>query len=162
MEKLNGAGSRDEWESDASLIIWVRRRPPRTVPPEKHVQEPYINLLQHKKAQENRSSTREAKEDDGWQLTTQRLHAIELRLHSPLPSNPEEPVGFKPRNCTTSPPRNFTNRREQYNDQRTNSEDLPKMTTIKNQTPCRRQSTTNFQCREIPENIGNDISHQSH
>ena len=61
---------------------WVRKRCkpnylswrglPRTVPPEKHVQEPYTRLLQHKKPQEKQSSTRAAKEDSGWQLTTQK------------------------------------------------------------------------------------------
>lgn len=132
MEKLNGAGSRGEWESDARLIIWVRRRPPRTVPLVKHVQEPNTTLLQHKKPQEIRSSTRTAKEDDGWQLTTQRLHAIELKLHSSLPNNPDNPVGYKPRNSTTSPPRNFTIWREQNNDPRTNSEALPGSKQLRN------------------------------
>ncbi|KAJ4874288.1 Uncharacterized protein Rs2_39306 [Raphanus sativus] len=54
------------------------------------------------------SISRRADEEDGWQTTTQRPNAIELKLHSLLPRNPEKPVGLKPRDSTTSQHRNFT------------------------------------------------------
>lgn len=46
----------------------------------------------NKKPPENNSPTRAVIEDDGWQITAPRQHAIEPQLQSPLPSNPDNPL----------------------------------------------------------------------
>lgn len=106
MENQFEKGSRNERESVEGWYYWGDRK--LYDPTENHEQTPLKNRLQLRKPREDESPPEQSTKKMVDNQTTHRPNAIELKLHSSLPRNPEKPVGLKPRNSTTSQNRSFT------------------------------------------------------